>query len=203
MNKMKQLIFVIFGFIVAALVTGLMLGSAKSDIQRQVEENSRESSIAAVSENHQREQEIVFFATYNYSGNEKISSGYLINKNGKKYDFDCDKEAYTNAEKLFSDKSAQMDSMEGTIALKESDVRTLCELVANIHTEDKYVLEKTEASRTESGIETVYAVVSANGETKLLKLFSRGDVSEILSDTSAKSFRKLFVRNFPQIAAIQ
>ena len=121
MNKMKQLIFVVIGFIIAALVIGLLFGSVKSDIAQQVEENKRESSIAAVSESVQREQEIVLFTTYQYAGATKISSGCFINKNGKRFVFDCDKEEISDPTKLFEKFSAKLDEIDG----KEDNLITI------------------------------------------------------------------------------
>ena len=45
MNKMKQLAFVIIGFIVAAIVIALLLGYTKNDIQRQVDNNNEKSLV--------------------------------------------------------------------------------------------------------------------------------------------------------------
>lgn len=198
MNKMKQLIFVVIGFIIAALVIGLLFGSVKSDIAQQVEENKRESSIAAVSESIQREQEIVLFTTYQYAGATKISSGCFINKNGKRFVFDCDKEEISDPTKLFEKFSAKLDEIDGKEELKEYDMKTICELISNIKIKNKYVSEKY-VEEEPPATETIYAVIVSGEKKELLKLFSRGVKTEILSDSSVRSFRKIYLRKFPEL----
>ena len=75
MNKMKQLIFVLIGFIIAGLVIGIMLNFTKNDLVNQVSESNERTSSAAVKEKEEKDNTLVFLCLYSEPGDSQLFSG--------------------------------------------------------------------------------------------------------------------------------
>ncbi len=194
MNKMKQLALVIIGFIVAAVVIALLLNVTKSDLQRQVSENQEKSVASAQEESRKNSEEIAFISiTETDSGNN--ISGYLVNKNGGRYDFTLSRSELKDStpESVYDKAQEKYDSEKTVTFISKADADNLLSMVPKIDKSKGFVKDTSAAGDTKSTT-AIYAVDNDSGKSALIKIGSTGYSAETPKDGKAKTIMKFFQR---------
>lgn len=190
MNKMKQLIFIIIGFIVAALVIGGTLMSVKNDIKGQVENGTAKSSNSSQVVNSNIQNDIVFInVTTKYVGG-KTSSGYILDKNGLRYNFNFSENGEMTPEQIFAEAEKLIKTTKGEFYLSSADMSILYDQICRIDTNAKFDEEK---NKLEDNTITMYGVLYKDGKTSLIKIYSHGYLAEIPQDPIAQSIEQYFI----------
>ncbi len=190
MNKMKQLIFIIIGFIVAALVIGGTLMSVKNDIKGQVENGTAKSSNSSQAVNSNIQNDIVFInVTTKYVGG-KTSSGYILDKNGLRYNFNFSENGEMTPEQIFAEAEKLIKTTKGEFYLSSADMSILYDQICRIDTNAKFDEEK---NKLEDNTITMYGVLYKDGKTSLIKIYSHGYLAEIPQDPIAQSIEQYFI----------
>ncbi len=194
MNKMKQLALVIIGFIVAAVVIALLLNVTKSDLQRQVSEN-QEKSVASAQEESRKNSEEIAFISITETGSGNNISGYLVNKNGGRYDFTlCRSELKDSTPESVYDKAQEKYDSEKTVTfISKADADNLLSMVPKIDKSKGFVKDTGAAGDTKSTT-AIYAVDNDSGKSALIKIGSTGYSAETPKDGKAKTIMKFFQR---------
>ena len=192
MNKMKQLIFVLIGFIIAVLVIGIMLNFTKNDLVNQVSESNERTSSAAVKEKEEKDNTLVFLCLYSEPGDSQLFSGYAVNKNGNRFDINLNKSRdISQYKEIFADAQKDLDNMTAKDFIGTKEINNLCELLDLIKPIKDYKIE-TDKNGV-NGTTVVYGIkYDENGKADLIKIGRFGDTKETPSDTNAKSVLKYF-----------
>ncbi len=187
MNKMKQLIFITIGFIVAALVIGGTLMSVKTDISNQVGSGKNNSSQSTSNDSDEdTAPEIVFIKIIDTYNRGKRSGGYVIDRSGLRYDFDFSGETSLTHEEILAKVEKKIKDLKGEAFISENDMSTLYDMVNKIK-DVEFSIEENEYAEDTA---TLYGVVYKNNKPNLIKIYSSGSVNESPLDYNAKSIRK-------------
>lgn len=190
MNKMKQLIFVTIGFIVAALVIGGTLMSVQTDIKNQVESGKNNSSQSTSDDSDEdTAPEIVFIKIIDKYNRGKRSGGYVIDRSGLRYDFDFSGKTSLTHEEILAEVEKKIKDLNGEAFVSENDMSTLYDMVNKIKDIEFSIEENVYAEDAT----TLYGVVYKNNKPNLIKIYSSGSVNESPLDYNAKSIRKFIV----------
>ena len=194
MNKMKQLALVIIGFIVAAVVIALLLNVTKSDLQRQVSEN-QEKSVASAQEESRKNSEEIAFISITETGSGNNISGYLVNKNGGRYDFTLSRSELKDStpESVYDKAQEKYDSEKTVTFISKADADNLLSMVPKIDKSKGFVKDTGAAGDTKSTT-AIYAVDNDSGKSALIKIGSTGYSAETPKDGKAKTIMKFFQR---------
>ena len=189
MNRMKQLIFVIIGLMIASLVIGLMLMSVRSDIKDQVENSSDENVKASSSDtNEYIEQDIVFVSITEKYIMGRRCVGYIIDKNGNKRDYNFAEKGALTPDEVLSEAEKSFDTLKSSSYISETDINALYNLLYRVDKTAKFDAETTNES--EDNTTTVYGVVYDNGKASLVKIYSYGNNAETPHDPNAQSIKR-------------
>ena len=195
MNKMKQLAFVIIGFIVAAIVIALLLGYTKNDIQRQVD-NNNEKSLASVQQESTRKESSMVFLSITKNSSDSTVKGFLINENGKRSDFTLTSKdgKFSSDEDIFKAAEKKYASSDAADYFSEGDIQNICALAKDIDSSKKCERNRDLDDLTTDETTTIYAVRESSDKTALIKICSYGAAAESPTDGNSKSIQKVFVR---------
>ncbi len=199
MNKMKQLILIIIGFIVAAIVIAVMLSFTKNDLTTKVQKNIQESSKAVVEESKKNQQDLVFIVAKADANSDKDLTGFVVNKNGERFDFDLSAELNANAapDEIFVKVKDKYDIKKLSSFISKTDTENLCRIAKNIDKTKGF--ETIDNSDTLSGTNqsktTIYALINNNNNTEIIKIASLGLNAQLPVDGNAKSIYKFFNRH--------
>lgn len=185
MNKIKQLIFVIISLIVASLVIGGTLNSVKTDIKNQTEAKKNNSSTSITNEDKNIQREIAFIKIIDKYNMGKRSSGYVIDKNGLRYDFNFYDKVSLTHEQILDEVEKTINKLQGVKFISETDMSSLCNILNDV--ED--IEFKSETNEYENTTETLYGVVYKDKKANLIKIFSSGSINESPVNYNIKSIK--------------
>ncbi len=192
MNKMKQLIFIIIGFIVAALVIGGTLMSVKNDIKNQVENKQKnESSLSASSANNDIKQDMVFISITDKYNMVRRESGYIIDKNGYRYDFNFSEKGEMTHEQVLAEVNKSFDTLEGEAFISTADMSVLYNLLYSVDEKSKFDSETNESINDTT---TLYGIIYKDESPSLVKIYSYGNTADNPQDLNSISIQK-FISN--------
>lgn len=194
MNKMKQLLLVIIGFVVAAVVIALLLNATKSDLQRQVSDIKEKSMVSAQEESRRNNEEFSFLCVTS-SGTGNAFKGYLVNKNGNRFDFTLGSDGVKGSDpgEIFKKAAEQYNSEKAVSFISKTEMDNLQSLVAKIDTSKKFN-SKVDESGGGSEISMLYAVKYNNGKESFVKVGAIGYAGDAPTDGSSRVILKFFRR---------
>lgn len=199
MDGMKKLIVAVGGILVAVAVFAILLNVTKADLQNQVKERggtssaSNSSSRSADNNNPEStiEQDVIFFTYYKNSSNTNVS-GYYVDKNGNKLEYELTGNVLIpDAEEVFQKTYSELESYERQEFMPLRDAENLFDVAKTINPDGEF---STENNDTSEGTTTVYAVVYNDSKPSILKIFSSGDLNEIPADRNAEIIRSYFLK---------
>lgn len=185
MNKMKTLIMVIIGFVVAALVAGLLLTLTKNDLQGSTKLSDEDSAVTV----EDIEQELLFINIYEWHGYDTRINGYVVDKNGRRYDFDFSSMEDASPEEIFKEAQDSLGSLESSDFIDNDDIPELYSSIYNIDKERSF--DENTADNV-MGTYTLYAITYENDKLSLVKVYSYGEQSAYPKDSYAKSIYSYF-----------
>ncbi len=196
MNKMKQLIFVIIGLMVAALVIGGTLMSVKSDIKNQVNNKSQSKTESiSVSTNDHIKHDITFISITDTYINGNRSKGYILDKNGKKYDFNFSQKGTMTHEEVLEEAENLPKNTEGEFFTTPDDMAVIYDLCSTIDEKAGFD-RKTDKNQTDTT--SFYGVIYKDDKPVLVKIYSYGNINDVPHDPNAVSIKTFIMPRVPK-----
>ena len=205
MDGMKKLLITTVAILIAAGIFALLLNLTKNDIQNQVNDiggvqssgTSDTSRPASASDTSREElpeigQDYVFMTYYkNLSYNADIA-GFIIDKNGKRYDYKLTGNTKElSPEETFAKVADPKKLTDGTDFISDGDIHNLYNVLNDINTKADI---KAEGSAGDYGTTTLYALKYSDGKPQFIKIYSFGDISESPTDPNSMVIQKYFVK---------
>ncbi len=196
MDGMKKLILTTVAIIIAVSVFALMLNFTKNDIQNQVNENQNKPQSSVEKSTVDIGQDYLFFSYFkNMSYNADVK-GFLIDKDGKKYDYAL----LMNSKEVMPEEALKKaiekkKNLQGKDFISSGDMDSLYRVISEINTEAEF---KSEDNTKDQGTTTIYALKYKDNKPELIKIYSYGDKLETPTDTNALVIRKYFIKKLKE-----
>ncbi len=190
MDGMKKLMAVTGAILIAAAVFAILANVTKTDLQNQIKENSGKPDTSAGQSVNSIDQDFVFFSYSSDPSFTNTANGFLIDKDGKRYDYSVKEDSLNpSPEKTFKDVINQFDNLNGTDFITGTEMENLYISLSAIRSDIEYT---TENMGTENGTTTVFGIKYKEGIPQLVKIYSYGDQSESPNDANAVSIQNFF-----------